>query len=126
MLYRSAWDLDISMQNMRLYEFDVPVPETDEIMDDYFLANDNATMLECKELYSLFRDNFYNMPYINGRIDEYAALLKNSGAYNRELAVWDDAMSLEESVSLLKTFFADRIEFLDEYYGGELWNTGMN
>jgi len=118
---KTPWDLDFSFQNEQLTAYN---PPDDTILKDtlYWESNEeDVYSQQMKEKYALCRTTFYNMEVLSAQIDEYYALLTESGAIARDRALWPGT-ALEDNVQYLKTFLEKRIAILDSYYG---YNDGI-
>jgi len=105
---KTPWDLDVSMK----------YPEW--IVEDTFISGekpDENLKVRMKELYWQYRESFYHLQAIEEMIDANAAYLIRSGADGRERMRWNEP-PFEAACDFLKSFFRERIEVLDAYYGG--------
>lgn len=70
-----------------------------------------------KEQYFKIRKTIYNEETLNNMIDTYLNYLKQNGAMQRDIAKWGNNI-FEEECQIVKDHFKQRIDVLDNYYGG--------
>ena len=113
-IYKMPWDLDWSLSNDQISaKTDISAIIYDRSLPNSLLADDHFIKYQ-KEKYFEIRKTVYNEEYLNNLIDTYASLLRNSGAIERS----ESEDSFENSITIIKSFFKERIKVLDEYYGG--------
>ena len=114
---KSPWDLDISMCNDKIYtdSFNINMIERDLTLPKYISESEELKKL-LKEKYFELRKSIYNEETINEIINNYKNILNSSGAVIRDSEKWGNE-HFNDSIEVIKTFFKDRIEVLDRYYG---------
>lgn len=82
---------------------------------------------ELAERYAELRADYFNVDYLSAAVDKYTQLLTSSRAAEREERKWPEYHSdISGSANYLKTWMATRIETLDEKYGFDPEQAGMN
>jgi len=119
-LYKTAWDLDISMMNEQTTHLNQSIDRIiyDDFYKDQILAG-NLNEADMRKKYFEIREKCFNTDYLNKKIDEYYNVLISTGAFARDADKWD-VPELKSSCDYLKVFFRDRIDALDNYYRGIL------
>jgi hypothetical protein len=86
----------------------------------YFLlqASNPDIKAQVAERYRALRDGGWSEESLNRLLDEYEAVIFNSGAYARDQVRWPDATNLEDSsvkLGLFREHVAQRLKYLDLY-----------
>lgn len=115
-IYKTPWDLDISFlnENTSKWNPNISIHIIDRVYNNF--SND-VFLPDMKIKYFQSRDKFYNEEYLHSLIDEYQNLLISSGAIQRESEKWPKR-DFNESCQYLKDVISQRINALDEFYGG--------
>lgn len=119
---RVPWDLDWSMNNERVEKrFEINEMIIDEILAPSILNSTEFKNL-LKEKYFEIRNSFYNEKTLNELLYSYKEILQQSGSVKRDVHKWETEatgkMDFLKSCKIVEDFFKQRIEFLDNYYGG--------
>lgn len=92
------------------------------------LATNDSIKANLKPLWDEWRENTFDVSEVEKRIDDYASLLETSGAWARELTLWQDYYSPEIDRQLtlcdtpqtesdyMKEWYEKRFDVMDQYF----------
>lgn len=120
--YFAPWDMDLTWGNvsvgevnplytdfeMNTYNDDVPWESADRLI----FLNVNGTADKMQELYTQLRKTILSEKTIGEHIENLDAMVRDSGAYERDRERWPEGAHTE-SVQKLKTYAKKRLKFLD-------------